>query len=302
MQYVETIDKDLHEEALVGDISVHDVGYVTDQNGNISIRIQVFDPYYRQVRFDRRDKPIVQFANVREMSTGDIFQVYLIECDTQYEEYWIFRRHGATDNRIHHAIPLDTTPDRCPCCDSVPVIDEFGVHCLNARCSAQLYVSIDKYLDAAIPEIFECTDVIVIVRALIGYGILKSVPGLYTINQSTLTSLGVHENIAADFVETIQASRGKIPLSVYLKSININYSTYSTYFDGTPPYMDEQRIDSFDSVESFLDWVSEIGTRGEDPMPYMNDSMFYPMMCFFRDCQDNVQDFYRMQSKGILRW
>lgn len=291
MQYIHDLQTKLPSNAkFIGVVRIDDVAYTVDSVGLIGCSIKSDSLEYKEYTntLPRNRDSVYQYTDISYIQVQDTFDVFVVGYDDRIEEYWFLKNRVTT---LEPYIRLDRELERCPSCREPLFVEESGVYCVNSICPAKVHTTIKKFLSHIPISESPFGQDFRIVTVLINTGILYKPSQLYEIDVRDLISLGLPSNVAEDFVERVAATKGKVKISTYLRSINLDY--VSCYYHATdnkaePIWIDYDRIDDgFEDIDCFIDWWNYVhGSRSISPEPYMSDSAFTALSSFF-ECSSN---------------
>lgn len=286
-----------------GKIHISDIHHSLNINGKLEISLGTNSRDYEDFlqKLSRAKTEKVEYIDIQEVVTGDEYDIFYRVMSDKIEEFWIHRFREKSWNLLPK-ISVISEPTHCPVCEHPLVYEEDGLYCFNSLCPAKIKMTIRKFLyfvsnGTIVYQDFKFLD------QLIFKNIIQSPLDLYRLTEDHLLSLGCKLNVANEIISVIQSSLGTVPISTYLKSLNVGIDPRSTGLFSDRLVINDQVIDThFKTIHEFLDWWKFIfSTPGQSPYPYMDDISFIAISNFL-SYPENIEIMMELDILGFFRY
>lgn len=304
MIYIENIISKLPREAVfLATILIEDIKYILNINGKLGITMRTNSPIYetfvKQLALEHITK--IEYIDILDIRSNDVFDIYYLKDLNHIEEFWSLRTRSSLEPA---GISTISEPVACPVCHKNLVYEEDGLYCFNSVCPAKVKMTIRKFLYFVSNGTIIYSDY-KFLDQLVFRNLLRTPLDLYQLTVDDLLSLGCKPNMANDIIHFIQDTIGKVTISQYLKSLNINIDDFQSFNVTTQDrlQLSENTIDrSFKSIYEFLDWWKFIyNTPGQSPEPYMNDASFMALSNFL-GYDENISIMTKLDQMGLFKY
>lgn len=310
MNYCEQVQQYIEQGSeLIATIEIDEVYYTVNAYGSIGISIKTNSKEYEKYLFDihKHNIKTEQFVGSHTICPGQIYQVSILERpidNIRYvEEYWVLVKDSELSRRC---IRLDRELEQCPGCNEYLIKEESGIYCINSSCPAKVQSTIKKYMINSGMEIDWNID-FKIIHDLISLKHIRDLSDLYQLTTNQITSLGYPVRLAHDLIDRIEDTIGKIKISSFLQSLNLDptYNNRTFSFNNTKQsdqfWIDNKLIDdSFADIDAFIDWCEFAYTRShEEDNLYVSEPALLALYNYF-SCRSNLAVISQLKEYGVF--
>jgi len=262
------------------DIKVDKAAYAINSNGYVYPNVVVNSKEYVLLLLDLKSKlrdtngtsdlSINIYTDTTDICVNDIYELYYSEIndtyipEKSYQLFWKLKFRSLQDTPgISNGLSLIYSPVVCPSCGGEllnyeidkSVQDELVEvklikRCINSDCWCHITTALERFIIIAC----NTNKYTRIVRTLVNNKIVKYPHQLFDASISDIISTGIYEKYAVEFNEFMEAIRGTIRISDYIRSLA--YVDYKQ--DGFS--INSSRIDDrFKTITEFIDYILNIG-------------------------------------------